>query len=363
VGRARFAANVVQHALQSEGGSVVDAVREFETETTTKEAKNMGRWENSTLYGAMHRLKTEERFHKVEFDGKIVNLYTAFKPMAIEYMLTALPQVVPYLCLVEVGVCFVEKVSETKYCASLCEPLVLKAALNRFNLLENYEDIMLGSQNLPSAMGQHWERALLLVLHSCFKSLPDGLEKHPLLDSVSLPEKFKGPCSEPAQYIFLGKQHTDGLSLVNWLKDCVDAIKQKEPLPSMFFFPENIAGPDLVFWLVVGEKKHILVFLQAKLRVQVRWEEAYETVIPERCYKRYPEKNQELLKLVRQHTEVQGVCRMVVAFPAALKKLETRYPAPQEQGTNDDLLIAVKKSNAGKLFSQKHLDLLRHLKS
>ena len=223
----------------------------------------------------------------------------------------------------------------------LCEPCVLTAAINRFKLLEHYEGVMLNSEKLPSALGQQWEKALVIVLHVCFNSLPEGLGNHPLLKGVKLPNKLKGSYSQPAKYLSVGMQHGGELSLLTWLEKCIEAIQLNSPFPSIFFFPENAAGPALVFWLVVGDNKHILVFLQAKLWGQANNKDAYETVIPEACYKRDANKNTQLLDLVRKGAKVQGVCKMVVAYPTDLGGLKTSYPTPKHQDSTDDLLIVV----------------------
>ena len=296
--------------------------------------------------------------------------------------------------LVERGVCFLDyEVQTHNQVAVLKEPLVLAAALNVFDLSESLQDTMKLLSNFPSAMGFIWEPVLALSIAKRYKNLQ--LMSDPLiqlLDPTSLKaldfdKRFIGTCTFPLCESF-GQSGNKLGDVGKWLKVCHKAITDKALLPSWVFYPEEAAGPDLVFWLKVDEKFHV-VFLQAKLKESVDAHDAYRTTIPESTYVTKGKGGSEfklstgnvnansMVKSVVRDTEVvASVVRMIIAYPAPLTLLSTSFPAPSCEGVHanchpdsavKDFLMVVRggqdtTNNAAMFFSKSQLELLKQLK-
>jgi hypothetical protein len=432
-GRARFAATLVMLALQDPDGNVLDAQRRLEDGMTRDPAKLEGFLPaKSTLVALVKQIEKGEKSRVMPESfsfapsfggadtaaaaaaavsvshaastsvsatlggkGEWVELREQFRKMVVAALVTGQPHVwndTAALKLIELGVCFLELSDSSARVATLAEPLVLEAAVNVIDVVDVAQGGMAQVSQYPSALGFTWELVLAFIIKRRYAEMGrnrtefvDDPLVSPVRDELNKDVRFMGTCSLPLCERF-GQSGERLGDLAVWLEECGKAITEGSLLPSWVFFPEEAAGPDLVFWLKLGNRFHV-VFLQAKLKASVDALDAYRTTIPESTYvqkastksKKYvlPPKsedfNMQLLNAVRDTNTVASVIRMIVAYPAALTKLATAFPAPKCSAVPDtcepvkDLLLVVRggqgsTNNAAKFFSKAHITFLDTIK-
>jgi hypothetical protein len=131
---------------------------------------------------------------------------------------------------------------------------------------------------------------------------------------------------------------------------------------SSFFIPENIAGPDIIFFVQFKDGTTIPVIVQVKLRTHVHEEKsALATTDPAMLYgnsKVDQTRKENTISKMLDHCK-NGVLRLLVAYPHE----SDIGPCVKFKNNVRHVIGVIDAGNAGKLFDKDHVAYLDALKN
>ncbi|RUS23604.1 hypothetical protein BC938DRAFT_474890 [Jimgerdemannia flammicorona] len=282
---------------------------------------------------------------------------------------------------VEVGFARLDKIKQSSQgiivVAGISEPLAIMAYLR---YAQTYKTVaqkilkMIGKNQWdPSHLGKLFERYLLEPLSKLFDGKKGELCNHPLFSPCI------GNGSSHLVELFSNRIEIERRLTGLWNADCPNlcatgdliAYLNNPKLP--FILPEKFAGPDIAFVINVyidgdyDNPVRIPVFVQAKLRPYVDFNEAIRTVSPRTFfdntqYNSFAEKRKTVIKCIadkfgRAAELGVGSIGMLIAYPCEFRGHSSRYDA-----ANKELILVVDAANAGEFFESKTIDVLRTVK-
>ncbi|KAJ3053840.1 hypothetical protein HK097_003250, partial [Rhizophlyctis rosea] len=304
-------------------------------------------------------------------------VYDVARRAVAAYMYGGNPIVVrgDMLELVEYGFAQLVRGSHGTTQARIDEPLVaLTMARYSRDINQPLKDDLLATMRSlvdnPSACGSLWEYYITEELQRLFDG-SRSLAHHPLFAGLSkLPPMYQHaariwrPNPARAHPHQVCRRASSAYGLIEFLKNPTAA----------FFLPEDIAGPDLVFFLEINTPTSPIIipcFVQAKLRSSLKSAErahALRTTVPEKLYGTQTEAagkpipaykealRQEALGILNgRWNRAVGVLRMVVGFP-----VEMREDSSVVNGK--DVSLVVDPRNAQHILGSEHMEFLSALK-
>ncbi|GAQ91668.1 hypothetical protein KFL_008300050 [Klebsormidium nitens] len=344
VGRRRFAARVVLDWALSGQEDVLTCLRSLVRLHTTEEGKERflaneleDVYERQFLYGRLGALlKRGVEGHK---------LLELLKRVAFAYARLGAPCLFLHhkeFDLVDLGFVKLHRSPKNDIVASIEEPLAVRALSNflerelKWSAKEHTLTLMAQSKPFPAMLGQWFELVAPDQLPQLFET--DGaLADMPLFSNLKreLPECFQREGASLARvrlapdgkYCFetvanptgldaVVRLATKGMGVLEWLQN---------PNGVVWFFPETSAGPDLLFFVVVGGQLY-LVICQLKLRWKLdSLARAIQTVDPKYLFEGKVDK-EELRKVAQKALSkergVDGVISLFIGYPLRTRMRE-----------------------------------------
>ncbi|PKY34560.1 hypothetical protein RhiirB3_532862 [Rhizophagus irregularis] len=367
VGRVRFATTFVEEWLNNNYGidELFAKFKGYYTDPDSNKSimvKIVNRTNNDTIrQGIRNNLKEgesevdilsllERAVIKNWFDG--LNSIIVEKESALE--------------LFEYGVALLHREKDSKLQIIISEPLVIESALRYFlkytdfslHILRRMSDIDFS----PSSMGILWE---LLIPNAIIKLFQDegvrDIFKKPLpYNDWKIYEPPNGSLS------VLATRSTSDYTLPNFLENPV----------SPFFYPENVAGPDVVTVMcpVDSDKKYI-VLIQAKFRLKNKGD-VLLTTDPKKFYHTRSEKKgveakllngkvyeisyDKVTKLIKKNYD--GIFRIFISYPAEVT-LKEEIEAKEMEVEEEEWVAIIDASNCNRIFEEKHIEMFKELKN
>ena len=341
VGRPRITCSFLE-VLMNQNIDVKSAFIKFKEIMTSKDTSDV---RSKGFYTLFENLQYRS---KPEFANEN---YTKVKEIIKSYVFTGLPVFLhdeKDATLFEVGIGRLTKLSNFE--VTIDEPMVVYAGLLCYKNAFEREDNGLFSRYRfnPSLLGTFWEDCL-----------PSGLTKYFV---GSMEKKFSNFPKELSEFdckveilnsyltnVLLSKA-TDAYGLVEYL--------QNPNAP--FFYPEILAGPDIVFYvqLIKGnESRRFPVFVQSKLSKRVNSvSKAIKTTNPGNMWS---DKDGNVSNLDKQAKVValceNGYFSLILLFPHECKKILTK-------ASGNRFLKVIHGGNATEFFEEKEIALLLSLK-
>ncbi|KAL1917099.1 uncharacterized protein VTP21DRAFT_5297 [Calcarisporiella thermophila] len=264
------------------------------------------------------------------------------------------------------------------FAAFIDEPLVVLAAIyffrDRHKMIDSVFQTMTIFKSDPAMIGKLWERCIPEEMERIF----DGTRKLSQLalfqgiEGLNMPLFYESAIVvTPTRPRFTNVKlllSTPEYNLGNYLQD--DASTRPP-----FFAPDNLAGPDLVFFVKIqgaSGEIHIPVLVQVKLRNYVE-SISLRTTDPNLLYRNRDgnlinrERTAPLLTILKQHCQ-HGVIRILVAYPAKFPGSPMiinshNYDLRGNESCIWPQLIGIIDSrNITELFSERHVSYLNFLK-
>ncbi|PKC63978.1 hypothetical protein RhiirA1_463055 [Rhizophagus irregularis] len=262
------------------------------------------------------------------------------------------------------------------------EPFALTSAYNFFKdkdcLPRRILDIM-SMVNNPSSCGFLWEKYLPEEFERIFNG-QNNIEDLQIF-FTNIPDNFKGsPKIVKSSNIFTPRvaNSTTGYTLDKFFSE------PSESRPT-FYFPENLCGPDLIFFVEFENNIRVPVFVQMKLRYSVSViEEVLSTLHPKMFYRNINGKlvsektNKPVIEKITKLCEENGSIGILVAYPADIfnkfnlvtnmsydydLRESTKNQFNVTQQMKEQLIGLIDKRNASKVFQGDHMQFLKALKS
>lgn len=278
-GRPRSSAGLVAYCLSS-NVDIMTGMEQYITQITSDPAGLNPSPEGSDgppsffkfISGLDNKLLKFKPLYGESFPERVTDM---LKDLSVRYALTGRPQDMSNELrraidngaiqfgynLVEQGICRLVR-RENEHRAVIDEPLVVLAMCNKYGLRDSVSTMMRRLETDRPSLGKEFEKALATyVMSSDFTLLASKFEDHPALkDILNNDSQFAGYWKLDTSRGLLdghviGQLADDNCTLEQWLENPT----------SVFFFPENETGPDLVFFLINEQDRKIVVFLQSKL--------------------------------------------------------------------------------------------------
>ncbi|GAQ90105.1 hypothetical protein KFL_006010010 [Klebsormidium nitens] len=344
VGRRRFAARVVLDWAQSGQESILTCLRSLVRQHTTKEGRELflanerrDVYERHFLYGRLGAL--------LKRGAEGMKLLDLLKRVAFAHARLGGPCLFLHhqeFDLVDLGFVKLHHSGKHRIVASIEEPLAVRALFNfletelKWSAKEHALTLMAQSQPFPAMLGQWFEVVAPDQLPQLFQT-EGALADAPLFSNLKseLPECFRreGASLARVQLAPDGKYSfstvakptgldapvrlaTKGRGVLAWLRD---------PGGIVWFFPETSAGPDLLFFVVVGGALYLVV-----CQLKLRWKldslaRAIQTVDPRYLFE--GKVNKEELREVahealRAERGVDGVISLLIGYPLRTRMRE-----------------------------------------
>ncbi|CAB5378224.1 unnamed protein product [Rhizophagus irregularis] len=218
------------------------------------------------------------------------------------------------------------------------------------------------SEPLVIDMGILWE---LLIPNAIIKLFQDegvrDIFKKPLpYNDWKIYEPPNGSLS------VLATRSTSDYTLPNFLENPV----------SPFFYPENVAGPDVVTVMCpVDSDKKYLVLIQAKFRLKNKGD-VLLTTDPKKFYHTRPENKgveakllkgkvyeisyDKVTKLIKKNYD--GIFRIFISYPAEVT-LKEEIEAKEMEVEEEEWVAIIDASNCNRIFEEKHIEMFKELKN
>ncbi|CAB5365005.1 unnamed protein product [Rhizophagus irregularis] len=218
------------------------------------------------------------------------------------------------------------------------------------------------SEPLVIDMGILWE---LLIPNAIIKLFQDegvrDIFKNPLpYNDWKIYEPPNGSLS------VLATRSTSDYTLPNFLENPV----------SPFFYPENVAGPDVVTVMCpVDSDKKYLVLIQAKFRLKNKGD-VLLTTDPKKFYHTRSEKKgveakllngkvyeisyDKVTKLIKKNYD--GIFRIFISYPAEVT-LKEEIEAKEMEVEEEEWVAIIDASNCNRIFEEKHIEMFKELKN
>lgn len=340
VGRARFVVGAVQRWVGEGGERSLRAVLEEEYDLHT----DPDAWSRSTLLRA--------RYEKLYLYGTLcaqarhpqsANLFQQLKRLTFAHWVIGQPACFrnkEEVDLVNLGCALLEGKRDTQM-AAIREPVVQTAVQNflkhqmQWDPQRHAEEMFCESGFQPQVLGIWWELVVAQFIRHMFET-KEALADKPLFSNLgrdTLPPAFREMGAilvavwrdrtsgqfcwkeiEKEERFLKMKVGTTAYGLVDFLKD---------PKGFVLFFPEDKAGPDLVFFMVVGGEL-FLVFVQLKLAVEVKEPlKVLRTVDPSTAYSNHPSERkfrEEIKEALGPDSGLAGVIACIIGYPLKLPK-------------------------------------------
>ncbi|RUS28843.1 hypothetical protein BC938DRAFT_481381 [Jimgerdemannia flammicorona] len=251
------------------------------------------------------------------------------------------------------------------------EPMVLAALYNFFvqrkALSQEILTLMAASMD-PSAQGTLWQR----YLPEEFGAMFDGskiVAKLPFLNKIKNLPKIYG---QTATIIRSSSPIVPVVKIASVDYKLEDYMTDDSNTRAAFFIPENLAGPDLTFFIKFRDGNIVPVFVQVRLRSAVHGlEAALGTTDPRLFYRdtngklHDEDRNGPVVKKVLDLCK-NGVLRILVYYPAEVSKAShvRKYREPLARVTTEwDVVGIISKKNAHEVFRKEHITFLDALKT
>ncbi|CAB4484779.1 unnamed protein product [Rhizophagus irregularis] len=164
----------------------------------------------------------------------------------------------------------------------------------------------------------------------------------------------------------LATRSTSDYTLPNFLENPV----------SPFFYPENVAGPDVVTVMCpVNSDKKYIVLIQAKFRLKNKGD-VLLTTDPEKFYHTRPKKKGDEAKLLKGKVyeisydkvtklikkNYDGIFRIFISYPAEVT-LKEEIEAKEMEVEEEEWVAIIDASNCNRIFEEKHIEMFKELKN
>ncbi|RUS29822.1 hypothetical protein BC938DRAFT_480193 [Jimgerdemannia flammicorona] len=259
----------------------------------------------------------------------------------------------------------------TQLVAFVDEPMALAALYNFFvqrKALSHEILTLMAASKAPSTQGTLWQR----YLPEEFGAMFDGskiVANLPFLNKIkNLPKVY----NQTATIIRSSSSIVPVVKIASVDYKLEDYMTDDSNTRAAFFIPENLAGPDLTFFIKFRDGNIVPVFVQVRLRSAVhKLEAALGTTDPRLFYRdsngklqdedRYGPIVKKVLDLCKN-----GVLRILDYYPAEVLK------APHVMGYRDisarvttewDVVGIISKTNAHEVFRKEHIEFLDALKT
>ncbi|KAF9536315.1 hypothetical protein EC957_011581, partial [Mortierella hygrophila] len=330
-GRFRPIVSAIERMIMPSNGGVDwrQAIKETEDTLSSTEAEYYGKGNIAFDISRMVR-----RVHDFELRyAKYQNIRTTLQGFVLQYFLHGRPLLLnrKEAPLVEASVGRI--VNFGKHTATvLDEPFALIAAVNYFRRhdpkFHSAICTLLGSGSKPSVHGHQWEKAVLPSLAHVFHDkilsntslVPKGVKSYDLILDVK------------AEIAGFGNHHALGIDVETMsLDEFLDAhvhhgsYKDGKPVPPFYQPAETPSGPDVAFVLRFDNHGYCPIFVQLKMRHEVRKLEAQ---------KAFSTVKADAVQCHLQEAMLQRYCTgspkryfgVVIAYPAELGGVEGTFP-------------------------------------